>query len=79
MVATTESKFKLALVWLLMAMPFLSQIKLNGPVPLGVVENVAVVPGQLVKLVNKVAEVLVLTVSVAEFVTLLQLPETITE
>ena len=57
----------------------MSHTKANGPVPLGIVVNAAVVPGQLVKLVNKVAEVLVLTVSVAELVTLLQLPETITE
>jgi hypothetical protein len=79
LVATTETRFKLEFVWLLIAMPSLRQMKLNGPVPVGVVANVAAVPGQLVRLVNEVADVFVLTVSVAELVTLLQIPETMTE
>jgi hypothetical protein len=62
-----------------MEMPSLRQRKVNGPVPLGVVENETLSPRQLVWLVNKVADVFVLTVSVAELVRLLQLPETITE
>jgi hypothetical protein len=79
LVGTTETRFKVALVSPLSVIPSLRQTKVNDPVPLGVVEKETLSPGQLVKLVNKVADVFVLMVSVAELVTLLQLPETITE
>ena len=46
--------------------------------PEATVLNVAVSPGQRVRLVNSVAEVLVFTVNVAQLVTLVQLPVTST-
>ena len=67
------------LVWLSRSKPSLRQRKANGPVPEATVEKVAESPGHLTRLVNAVAAVLVLTVSAAELVTLLQLPETSTE
>ena len=69
---------KLLVVWPLKMLPSLRQTKLNGPVPEGVVLKVAVVPGQLVKLVKEVAVTLVRTVKVALLVTLPQEPVTVT-
>ena len=69
---------KLLVVWPLKMLPSLRQTKLNGPVPEGVVLKVAVVPGQLVRLVNDVALTLVSTVRVALLVTLRHAPLTIT-
>ena len=69
---------KVLLVWPLRMLPLLRQTKLNGPVPEGVVLKAAVVPGQLVRLVNDVALTLVNTVKVALLVRLPQAPLTAT-
>ena len=69
---------KLLLVWPFKMLPSLRQTKLNGAVPEGVVLKLAVVPGQLVRLVNDVAFTLVSTVRVALLVRLPQAPLTAT-
>src|SRR5437667_146327 len=61
----TELMLKLLLVWPLRMFPFLRHTKLNGPVPELVVVNVALVPGQLVRLTNGVALIFVNTVRLA--------------
>ena len=50
----------------------------NGPVPEATVEKLAGVPGHSVRLVSAVALVSVFTVKVALFVTLVQVPLTVT-
>ena len=60
------------------APPLVYHWYVNGPVPLGVVLNEALVPGQLVRLVNAEAPMAVLTVSVALLVALPQVPVTST-
>jgi hypothetical protein len=62
-----------------MFVPFKAHWNANGPVPEGVVLNVADVPGQFVSEVNAVEVVLASTVSVAQFVTLVQAPVTWTQ
>ena len=65
-------------VWLLSTFPSLRQTLVKGPLPDGVVMKVAVLPGQLVRLINCVALTLLSTVKVALLVTLLQAPLTVT-
>ena len=65
-------------VWVLWTLPSLSHTKLNGPVPEGVVLNVAMLPGQLLRLIKAVALTLVSTVKVALLVTLPHMPLTVT-
>ena len=65
-------------VWLLSTFPSLRQTLAKGPLPDGVVLKIAVLPGQLVRLINCVALTLLSTVKVALLVTLLQAPLTVT-
>ena len=74
----TNGTVKVLLVSPIRMKPSFDQSRLKGPVPEGVVLKVAVVPGQLVRLVKEVAVTLLRTVKVALLVTLPQAPLTVT-
>jgi len=72
----TNGRVNVLFVWPLSTFPSLRQTLVKGPLPDGVVLKVAVLPGQLVRLINCVALTLLSTVNVALFVTLPHAPLT---
>jgi len=74
----TDGRVKVLFVWLLSTFPSFRQTRVKGPLPDGVVLKVAVLPGQLVRLINCVALTLFSTVNVALLVTLAHAPLTVT-
>ena len=74
----TDGRVSVLLVWPLSTLPSLRQTLAKGPLPDGVVLKIAVLPGQLVRLINCVALTLLSTVKVALFVTLPHAPLAVT-